>query len=61
MFDLIKEAFDEVSSFVEMCTEADWLLSVGFKRDAGLSFLRVDQIANYVGVMASIGQQNGPR
>lgn len=61
MFELAEEALDEVAFAVERLAEAGLPFAVGFGRDVGHRALRLDQIADAVGIISLVGQNDGAR
>ena len=61
MLELAEEALDQVAFTVERLAEAGFPFAIGFGRDVGHRALRLDQVANAIGVISLVGQNDGAR
>ena len=57
MLDLIEEALHAVARPVEVLAEADWVFAIGFWRNVRPGLAVRDHLAQRVGVVALVGQQ----
>ena len=59
MLELAKEALDEIALAIKHLAEAGFPFAVGFGRDVRHRALRLDQVADAVGVISFVGQDDG--
>ncbi len=59
VLDLAEEALDEVALAIEHLAETGFPFAIGFGRDVWHRALRLDQIADPVGVISFVGQDDG--
>ncbi len=59
MFDLAEEALDEISFFVKVRAEADWVFAVGFWRDIRPGVTVLCPLPDMIGIVSLVGQQHG--
>ena len=61
VFELAEEAFDQITLAIEPLAEA-WLpFAIGFGWDVGHCVLGVDQVADAIGIVGFVGQNDGAR
>ena len=61
VLELAEEAFDQIAVTVERLAEAGFPFAIGFGRDVGHRALRLDQIADAIGVISLVGENDGAR
>ena len=61
MLELTEEAFDQIALAIERFAEAWFPFAIGFGRDVGHCALRFDQVADAVGIISLVGQNDGVR
>ena len=61
VLELAEEAFDQIAFAVEHLAEAGFPFAIGFGRDIGHRALCLDQIADAIGVIGLVGQNDGAR
>ena len=59
MLQFAEEALDEIALAVERLAEAGLLFAVGFGRNVGNGALRLDQVADAVGVIGLVAEHDG--
>lgn len=55
------KALDQVAFTIKYLAEAGFPFAIGFARDVGNRALRLDQIADAIGVISLVGQNDGAR
>ena len=59
VLEFAEEALDQIALAVEHLAEAGFPFAVGLRRDVGHRALRLDQIADSIGVISLVGQNDG--
>ena len=59
MLELAEESFDQIAFAIKPLAEARFPFAIGFGRDVGHRALRLDQVANAIGVISLVGQNDG--
>ena len=61
MLDLAEEAFDQITLEIKPLAEAWFSFAIGFGRNVGHCALRLDQVADAIGIAGFVGQNDGSR